>query len=293
VIAVSIDGRLVDEAAARISVLDRGFLRGDSVFEVLRVYGDGAFGLRAHLERLARSAAAVLIRMPVSIARLEDECREVVAAYRASASGDAQLRITLTRGTAAGLDVDPEGEPLRVISVAPLSPLPPQMYAGGVGVALEADPVVVPGRAGAGAKYGRYLPNLLARFRARARGAEEALLSGPDGRVVEGATSNVFLVRGGALVTPPESAGILAGITRAWILDEARRMGMPVEEAPLPAEALLSAEEAFLTSSLRELVPIRSVDGTPRAVGAMPVCRRLHAALRAAAGARGPQPWEG
>ena len=139
-----------------------------------------------------------------------------------------------------------------------------------------------------------YLPNLLAIRAAKARGGAEALVVDAAGRVLEGATSNVFAVVQGKLVTPPESAGILAGITRRYVIDAARRSGLQVDESALPLETLAAADEVFITSSIRELVPVVKVDDRIIRSGVPgPVARQVHRALREAAGVGSePMPWD-
>ncbi len=277
----------VDGARAERAVLpvrDRAVLLGDSVFEVLRAYRGAPFALREHLDRLARSAGAVRIGLPAGVEALEQEVRAAVAAF--GAAQDAMVRVVLTRGELAlGARLGgPAGA--RVVLVDPVRAPPAELYARGAAASVIAWPVVDPREPAAGAKYARYLPRLLALDDARARGADEALLCDGEGRVVEGATSNVMAVVGGALVTPPASAGILAGITRAHVLDLARAGGMDVREEPLHADLLAAASELMITSSLREVLPVARVDGRPVGGGQVgPVAPRLRAALRARAGA--------
>jgi branched-chain amino acid aminotransferase len=148
--------------------------------------------------------------------------------------------------------------------------------------------------AAAGAKVSNYLANLLAMREAKSRGAQEALVVDAHGHVVEGASSNVFVVAAGRLATPPEAAGILVGITRAHILSAARALGVPVEERALSPDDLWSADEVFITSSIRELLPVVRVEGRPVGAGVPgPVARALHRRFRAdvGMGAR-PMPWE-
>ncbi len=205
------------------------------------------------------------------------------------------MRAMVTRGSGPlSLDPDTARSPLRVVIVEPVTPPPRETYALGIAVATVRAHRAVDGTAAAGAKVTNYLANLLAVREAKAAGASEALLLGPQGVVVEGATSNVFAVRAGKVVTPPESAGILAGITRGYVLALARASGLVADEAPLPLADLYAADEAFVTSSIREVVPVVRVDGRPIGSGAPgPVTRRLHRALRAAAGVgQAPMPWE-
>ncbi len=281
---VCIDGELHGEGDARVSVFDRGFLYGDSVFEVMRTYKGVPFAERAHLERLARSAERVLIPMPVDLDTLS---REIGATLEAAANDESYVRVVITRGTGP-LSYDPTTarDPLRVVIALPLRPQPPEMYQDGVNVCLlrAARPTDEPRVAGV--KASNYLANLLAVHEAHERGGYEAILLGPTGEVLEGASSNVFAVRNGSVRTPRLEAPILAGITRKTVLALARDGGIPVEEAALFPRDLYDADEVFITSSLREVVPVTAVDGRPVGDGKPgPVTRRLHAAFRGAVGA--------
>jgi branched-chain amino acid aminotransferase len=279
---VMIDGSLVSAERAVVSVFDRGFLYGDSVFESLRTYRGQPFDLGLHLARLERSAARVLIPLPVSLAVLE---REVLQAIDAHPSPERYVRLTLSRGVGRSLGLDPElaDTPLRVIAVMDLSLPPPELYERGIRaitfrIERASDTIGV-----ADAKIGNYLLAVLAMRAARAEGAQDALLTAPNGDLLEGTTSNVFAVFGGNLVTPPESSAILPGITRAHVLDLARAAGVPVELRAVPKAELAGADEVFICSSIRELVPVVNIDGQPVGPGVPgPVTRELLGLYRAA-----------
>ncbi len=286
----SIDGTLTPPDEARVSVYDRGFLYGDSVFETVRTYGGEPFALAEHMARLERSAARVGIAMPIPAA---DFGMEIRVAVRAARNPESYARAMLSRGSGpVGLDPALAGAPLRVVLVEPLAPLPAGHYRDGVAVVTVR--VHRAGDAAAGAKVGNYLGSLLALKEARARGAHEALVIDAKGQIVEGTTSNVFIVRGGELCTPPEQANILPGITRAHLLEIAGEMGHPVHFEALTSDQLAAADEVFVCSSLREVVPVVRVDD--RVVGGGrpgPITRALHAAFRTRAGLGAePMPWE-
>jgi branched-chain amino acid aminotransferase len=289
---VAIDGSLSPPEGAKVSVYDRGFLYGDAVFEVLRTYGGVPFALGEHLARLGRSADRVAIALPVDQAALRGEVERAVAA---AGNDESYVRIVVTRGSGPlSLDPDTAGTPLRVILVEPVTAPPRELYARGIVAVTVRTRRVVDDTAAAGAKVSNYLPNLLALRQAKAQGGGEALVVDALGHVVEGASSNVFVVAGGRLATPPESAGILAGITRAYVLGAAGRLGIGVDERALRPEDLYGAEEVFITSSIREVLPVVRVDQATIGTGAPgPVTRALHRAFRAAVGlgAR-PMPWE-
>jgi branched-chain amino acid aminotransferase len=262
--SVMIDGQLVPPERARVSVFDRGFLYGDSVFEALRTHDGRLALLDEHLGRLERSAARVFIPLPVSLAVLR---AEVEATVRAHGSAESYVRVVLTRGVASALGLDPDlaEAPCRVVIVTPLKLPPAEIYEQGIAaisfrIERPSDAI-----SAASAKIGNYLASVLAMKRARAEGASEALLEDAHGNVLEGSTSNVFAVFGGTLVTPPESAAILPGITRARVLLAAREANLPVELRSFSREELGRAEEICITSSIREVVPVVKLDG--QAVG--------------------------
>jgi branched-chain amino acid aminotransferase len=284
---VSIDGQVVDSGDARVSIFDRGFLYGDSVFEVFRTYGGVPFGQREHLERLQRSADRLMISMPASLDTLSSE---VAATLDAAGEGEWYVRVIITRGIGP-LTYDPTTatQSLRVIIAAPVTLPPAERYERGIAVvALHASRPTDDERA-AGAKASNYLANLLAVYEANQKGAQEALMLGRDGQILEGASSNIFIVKDGTLRTPEPQPGILIGITRATVLASAVAEGMRVEEAEIRPEDLYAADEAFLTSSIREVMPVVLADGQTIGSGAPgSVTKRLHRAyLRAVAEATG------
>ncbi len=276
---VCIDGELVDPEQAFVPVLDRGFLYGDSVFEVLRTYGGVPAPERRHLERLERSCARVGIALPVPLDTVRDEVHRTLAA---ADNEESWIRIVITRGAGPiSFDVRSARAPRRIVIVQPLTTLPAEAYAEGVAVVTAITPRALDSSPAAGAKSSNYLTNLLATDSARQAGAHEALVLGPGGEVLEGATSNVFVVRQATVITPPLAMGILGGITRALVLEAAVAAGMPVSEGLLFPHDLYTAEEVFLTSSIREVLPVVRVDGVPVADGRPGEwTRRLHAAYR-------------
>jgi branched-chain amino acid aminotransferase len=271
---VWIDDELVPADRAMVSVYDRGFRTGEGVFETLRAYSDHVFRLAAHLER-ARAGARELGFDPGETRRLERAVRTTATANLDALGGqDSALRLTISAGR-----IDPEspipGRPVGPATVAVtshrLAPAPTHATAATVPLARELPHV----------KALSYLVAMTARRQARQLGADEALLTDGEGRVLEGAGSNVFAVIRGQLVTPPADAGLLAGVTRAVVLELARSEGIEVAERRFGTAELAAADEAFLTSTLRELVPLRALDGQPIGPeGAGPVTRRLADAYR-------------
>ena len=292
---VAVDGVVLTPEHATVSVYDRGFLYGDAVFEVLRTYGGRPFALDEHLARLRRSAERVFIVLPLDDATLAREVNDALVAARGDASRESYVRIVVTRGSGPlSLDPDTATHPLRVILVEPVVPPPRDAYLHGIALASVSTRRAVDDTAASGAKVTNYLANLLALRDARARGAQEALVVDPRGHVVEGASSNVFVVTAGRVATPPESAGILVGITRAQMLRAARELGVPVDERELLPDDVYGADEVFITSSIRELLPVVRVDGRTIGSGAPgPIARALHRRFRESAGmGEHPMPWE-
>jgi len=294
--AVSIDGVLVPAGEARVSVFDRGFLYGDSVYEVIRTYDHAPFEMGPHLARLASSAERIALRLPWTADRFDREVRRVV---EASLGGDAPdpgcapwnlgeraVRLVVTRGAGElGLDPALAFEPTVVLISVPLHAPPLQAYREGV-LAWPFGGPGAPRRGGdPAAKTGEHLFHVLAMREARAHAAHEALLVDGSGSVTEGASSNLFVVRGGVVETPPLGVGILAGVTRARVLDLARDLGVPVRERPQPLAGLDTVDEVFLTSTAREVLPVVGVGERPIGSGAPGALTwRIHRAFRERAG---------
>ncbi|HEX8950664.1 MAG TPA: aminotransferase class IV [Polyangia bacterium] len=274
---VWIDGAPVDAAEARVSVFDRGFLYGDSVYEVTRALSGVAFALDEHLDRLERSAAGLVMRTPPRAA-IE---KAVVDTIAASGLDDAYVRIVVTRG-AGEIALDPAAadEPRLIVIVRPPKPPPPEAYRDGVEVAIVGRTRYAPGvptsTVDPQVKSGNYLGSVMAVAEARKRGAYEAILCDNVGRITEGSSSNFFLARGGWVSTPPLSVGLLEGITRRKVLQLLAAAHIRAAEQPLWPIDLHRADEAFITSSVRGIVPITRVDGEPIGDGKPgPITRRV------------------
>jgi branched-chain amino acid aminotransferase len=276
---VMVDGMPHAPEDAKVSVFDRGFLYGDSVFETIRTYGGRPYALDAHLERLRQSAERVFIELPVS---LEQLAAEVARGLELAGNPESYVRVIVTRGSGPiGLDTGFEARPLRVVIITELVPPPREAYERGISVISFRTQRVAEATDAVGAKVGNYLVAVLAMRRARAAGASEALIVDAAGHVVEGATSNVFIVSGTRLITPPLEAGILAGITRARVIEVAAELGIATELLPVTLEDLGAASEVFITSSIREILPVVELDGRPIGSGHPgPLTARLHAAFR-------------
>ncbi len=277
-----LDGRPLADGG--VSVFDRGFLYGDGVFEVLRTYRSEPWRLEEHLGRLALAARRVGITVPISNARWIAEVRAVLS--ERPAGSDSVLRLALTRGVGSpGLDPSLATVPTRLTLATPLPALPASLYQRGLSATLTTIDRATP-REGmlslSGVKSSNYQLHILALRDARGRGFDDALLLSSDGALIESTSANVFVVSGLELRTPSLESGPLDGITHAEVLSIARELGVATVCSRLDASDLWTADEVFLTSSVRELVPVVRVDDHEVGDGAPgPLTRRLHAAYRA------------
>lgn len=255
---VYLNGTVVAPLDAKVSVFDRGFLYGDSVFETLRVYHGQPFALQAHLERLYASGERVGFFLPWTPSHLQDALKQTL---HAAGFQDAYVRIIATRGEGTmGLDPGLAVDPKLIILVLPLPALSSAMYEHGVSVRLvsvcrmpkrSVDPL---------AKTGNYLNSVLAMREAKSHGAAEAIMLDREGRVAEASAANVFAFVDGAWATPPLDVGILSGITRQTILGLCAQHHIPAAERVLWPDDLVRAEEIFLCASVREIIPVTRLD---------------------------------
>ena len=253
---VWIEDQIVDDADARISVLDHGLLYGDGIFEGMRILAGRVLDLDRHLERFEGSARAIELDPGVDRRRLAQIVLDTASAH---AKAEAYVRLVVTRGTGL-LGVDPAScREARVFCIVGTLAL----YPAGAGVSLATvairrpDPDVLDPRV----KSLNYLNNVMAKLAARRSGADEALLLNRRGLVAEASGANVFVFRGSVLSTPPVSDGALEGITRARVLRLAAELGIPASERSLARYDLLTADEVFLTGSGAGIVPVHLLDG--------------------------------
>jgi 4-amino-4-deoxychorismate lyase len=282
--ALGVLGRgVVDPDEAVIHADDLGLLRGQAAFETLRVYRGRPFALAEHLERLAASAERMGLP-PIARDELEGLARTVLEATGAT---DCSMRFTLTGGREASV---------RPVALVTLAPLPADLEAvrargmAFVSLQLGIDPRLrrdAPWLLG-GVKSTSYAVNMAAWAEARRRGADDAVFLAAGGTVLEGPVTNVWWRDGDVLSTPSLDLGILAGVTRAHLVRLAADLGYRVEEGWFPVARMAAADEAFSSSSVREIMPIVGLDGRPIGAGRPgPAATRLQAALRSAAGADG------
>jgi len=254
---VYLNGEFVPLAEARISVMDRGFLFGDSIYEVIPAYGGRLFRLQHHLHRLENSLHAIHMENPLS----QDEWESILATLVLQYPGEDQsVYLQVSRGVAAQRDhTIPEGiTPTIFATTAPFPAIDPQWYEQGAS-AITLDDIRW---RYCNIKATTLLPNVLLRQEAKERGAMEAILI-RDNQAIEGAASNLFIVDDGQIITPPKGEHLLPGVTRDLVLELAAEAEIPYCEAPIRADRLDSAEEIWLTSSTREIMPVTHLDDRP------------------------------
>lgn len=277
---VYVNGKITSATDATVPVFDHGFLYGEGVYETLRTYRRQPFLFAEHTARLRRSAEMIALNVPMTDAAL----REAVDQTAAACTGDElYVRILLTRGVGdLSYNLNATPAPTLVIIVKPLKPFPERTYAEGIRISMVGIRRNHPHALNPLIKSNNLLNNALAMQEAYRQGADEALMQNQAGCIVECSQSNFFVVKNGGLLTPPLSAGLLPGITRQFVMDLALAQGIPAAEASLTPADALSAGEAFITSTTREITPVTTIDETPIGGGKPgPITLRLMKAFRA------------
>jgi len=258
---VWLNGQLLPQSRAKISVYDHGFLYGDGIFETLRAYGGKVFRLEEHLERLAKSARAIFLEMAWSRLELAEAIQKTVEANQVQ---EGYIRITISRGEGPlGLDPKVCLQPTVVVMAKEITPYPEEYREKGVSIAIVSIRRNHPEALSPQIKSLNFLNNILAKVEAAQRGAFEGIMLNQEGYLTEGTVSNLFLVQEGTLVTPPVSAGVLAGITRQVVIQAAQKLQIPFQEVNLTRYELYNAQEVFLTNSSLEVMPVSKADGRP------------------------------
>jgi branched-chain amino acid aminotransferase len=268
-----INGRFLEEKDANVSVLDHGFLFGDSIYEVVRTVKGKLFGAERHLQRLHASAEGLGLRLPLMDSQFLDLMREM---HKRKPESESYLRVIVTRGVGE-LDLHPAScNAPTVIGIAkPLPQWPAEAYSKGAKVII-ADLRRNPKNATNPAiKSGNYLNNVLAVVEARAQNAIEAIMLNVQGNVSECTTSNVFIVSKGELHTPDLGEGLLSGITRGYVLELARKLKIKCAERAITREELLAADEVFITSTTRDIMPVALIGDAKVRQSPGPVTLRL------------------
>jgi branched-chain amino acid aminotransferase len=275
---VWLNGELVDKGDAKLSVYDHGTLYGDGVFEGIRVYGGRVFQCQAHVDRLFDSARAIRLAIPYSKQEIVDAMYEAIRANGAEAE---YIRLVVTRGIGTlGLNPFKCPEPSVYVIADKIALYPREMYDNGMAVIIAETIRTSPRMLNPGIKSMNYLNNILAKIEAVDAGVAEAIMLNDQGHVAECTGDNIFIVEDSRVATPPLSAGILPGITRAVVIDLARKNGLPVLEEDITAARALGARECFLTGTAAEVIAVTKVDDQPIGDGEVgPVTRKLSAAF--------------
>ena len=279
-IQANTNGRLHAATEPSLSPLNRGFLYGDAIYEVWRTYHGVIFGWDEHWQRLERSAAALHLVLPFKQPEILAEIRRTVAAFRERSPDVAEvyIRLQVTRGGGPiGLDIALADRADFVLLVQENKLFSEEKFRAGLRLSLARDlhrnPVDALNPAW---KTGNYLNNILCLREARARGADEVVITNQAGEITEAAVSNIAFVRDGVVVTPPLSAGILPGITRSLLITQvAPKAGVAVREETIRPEALSGMAEAFLLSSTKDVTPVAAIDDHRFLLGEDTVTLRL------------------
>jgi branched-chain amino acid aminotransferase len=260
---VYIGGKLYDKADAKISVYDHGLLYGDGVFEGIRAYSGRVFRLKEHVDRLYESAISIHLKIPMARAEMASAIVETLAVNKLV---DAYIRVVVTRGSGSlGLDPRKTTDPQIIIITDAISLYPPELYQNGLKIVTAGTMRNHPSALNPRIKSLNYLNNIMAKVEGTNAGCLEALMLNHKGEVAECTGDNIFIVRKGALHTPPIDAGILEGITRDAVIEIAKDAGLPVFERTMDRHDIYTADECFLTGTAAEVIPVVDCDG--RSIG--------------------------
>lgn len=256
---IYLNGKLVPESEAHVSVFDHGLLYGDGVFEGIRVYDGNIFRLREHVERLFESAKTLWLSIGMTAEEVEQATVDTVAANNMR---DAYIRLVITRGKGdLGIDPDKCPKPTFFIIVSTIALYPPEMYEQGIPLVTASTRRIPMECLDPRIKSLNYLNNILAKIEAKKAGVLEAVMLNHEGRVAECTADNIFIMRNGKLKTPRLTEGALPGITRASVLELAREAGLQTRETVLGLHDMYNADECFLTGTGAELMPVTAIDG--------------------------------
>ena len=253
-----LDGSIVDESEAKISVFDHGILYGDGIFEGIRFYEGRVFRLTEHIERLFLSAKAILLKLPWTV---EEVCEYTLDTIRANGLRDGYIRLVITRGVGdLGLNPYLCDVPSMFIIASGITLYPDELYENGLEVVTCSTRRPTPASLSPQVKSLNYLNNVMAKVEALKAGAKEGLMLNEQGYVAECTGDNVFIVKKGEVITPPVSDGSLDGITRQVIFDLCGELGISIREASLTRYDIYTADESFLTGTAAETIPMVILD---------------------------------
>lgn len=260
---IYIDGKYYDQKDAKISVFDHGLLYGDGVFEGIRAYHGRVFKLAEHVERLFYSAKAILLDIPLTP---EQVARAVLETCRKNKLRDSYIRLVVTRGIGAmGLNPHKCARPSVIIIADKIQLYPVELYQRGLDIVTVPTTRNLHSALNPAIKSLNYLNNIMAKIEAINSGCEEAIMLNAEGYIAECTADNIFMVKGGNLLTPPLASGALHGITRGVVMELARQNGMAVSEPNLTRYDLFIADECFITGTGAEIIAVVKIDG--RVVG--------------------------
>jgi branched-chain amino acid aminotransferase len=256
---IFIDGNYYDARSAKISVFDHGLLYGDGVFEGIRAYNGRVFKLKEHVDRLFYSAKAILLRIPISHAEMT---AAVLETCRRNKIRDGYIRLVVTRGAGTlGLNPNRCKNPSVIIIADKIQLYPVELYQQGMDIVTVPTTRNLHSALNPAIKSLNYLNNILAKIEANNAGCEEAIMLNAEGFVAECTGDNIFRIKEGRLLTPPQAAGALYGITRGVVMELAAQAGLKVSEPNLTRYDLFNADECFLTGTAAELMPVVKIDG--------------------------------
>jgi len=275
---VWLNGKLIENKDAGLSVHDHGTLYGDGVFEGIRVYGGSIFQSRAHIDRLYNSAKYIRLKIPYTKHELTEAIHETL---RANDISDGYVRLVVTRGAGTlGLDPFKCPRPNVFIITGQVELYPREMYENGMAIIIAKTIRTSARMFSPSVKSLNYLNNIMAKIESVDAGAAEAIMLNEAGNVAECTGDNIFIVSDGQVITPPPSAGILVGITRTAVMGLAEKMGIPLIEKDIRPSDLYAADECFLSGTAAEVIAVTRIDGRPVGDGKVgPITRKLMAAF--------------
>jgi branched-chain amino acid aminotransferase len=262
---IYIDGKFYSEADAKVSVFDHGLLYGDGIFEGIRFYNGRVFRLEEHLDRLWDSARSICLNIPMSQRAMSEALLETI---RQNDLRDGYIRLIVTRGV-GNLGLNPEQckTPSVIIITAQIALYPESVYKNGLSLVTCATRRTNPSALNPAVKSLNYLNNVMARIEANQANADEGLMLNDEGNIAECTADNVFIIKRGQIFTPPITAGALRGITRSVVFEIAAETGIKVLETDITRHEMFVADEAFLTGTAAEIIPLVKADGRPIGTG--------------------------
>jgi len=264
---IYLNGEIVPEDQAKISVFDHGFLYGDGIFEGIRAYNGRVFMLDQHIKRLYQSAKTIMLDIPLNKKEME---AAILKTIRANELSDAYIRVVVSRGKGdLGLDPRKCPKPTVVIIASAIQLYPEELYETGLKLVTVPTRRNGPEMVNPRIKSLNYLNNIMARLEANQQGAPEAIILNTDGYVAECTGDNIFIIEEETITTPPRYAGILKGTKREIVLEVAAEMGLEVKEELFTRHDLFNADECFLSGTAAEAIPVVEVDGRVIADGSV------------------------